>query len=344
MPNDNNRGSHGDSPLMLDSTESSNGKPLPLGTGSLTPVILTKNACMGGVETIIEAHQKRYGWPVIVCGGIITDDCPFEYVYERHQARLLKMLEQYDRIIYHWPPGWAVQAIHQSGLPCIEYVHRLDTADCDKGVPDLILTHSRYIANWLAANHLPTAYIPYPVDTEHYSKVEGSRDKIGGHGAYTLIKGIDISIRAASKIGIPLRFYGSGNQQEYFKRLAEFQQVPCELLLSIKDPATVLGEFKLFLTAARVEGGPLALVEALASDIPAVASDILAHLELNQIATEMGYPEPLTIFKTDDVSDMARAIKEALSKDVHPREFARAFTDMERHLAAIGEIVKGVIG
>jgi glycosyltransferase involved in cell wall biosynthesis len=308
----------------------------------MRPVILTKNACMGGVETIIAAHQKRYGWPVIVCGGIVTDDCPFGYVYEGYQARLLKMLEQYDRIIYHWPPGWAVQAIHQSGLPCIEYVHRLDTADCDKGVPDLILTHSRYIANWLAANHLPTAYIPYPVDTEHYSKVEGSRDKIGGHGAYTLIKGIDISIRAASKIGIPLRFYGSGNQQEYFKRLAEFHQVPCELLPSVKDPATVLGEFKLFLTAARTEGGPLALVEALASDIPAVASDILAHLELNQIATEMGYPEPLTIFKTDDVSDMARAIKEALSKDVHPREFARAFTDMERHLASIGEIVEVV--
>jgi glycosyltransferase involved in cell wall biosynthesis len=304
------------------------------------PVILTKNACMGGVETIIAAHQRKYGWPVIVCGGIIDENCPFEYCYANHPNGLSKMLGEYDRIIYHWPPPWAVQSIYQSGLPSIEYVHRLDTADCDKGVPDLILTHSRYIADWLVGNHLPTALVPYPVDTEHYSTVEGSRDRIGGHGAYTLIKGVDISIRAASKLGISLRFYGSGKQREYFRRLAELYQVPCELLPSVKDPATVLGEFELFLSAARIEGGPLAIMEALASDIPAVASDIPAHLELNAIAKEMGYPEPITIFKTDDVSDMARAIARH-QKDVHPREFATAFTSMERHLAVIGEILRG---
>lgn len=301
----------------------------------MKPVILTRNGCFGGVETIISAHQKAFDCPVIVCGGW-RKPAPFEYVYATHNA-LEGFLQGFDRIIYHWLPSWAVEVVKRSKIPSVEYLHRMDTAENDKSVPEYVLTHSKYIFDWLG----DAVYVPYPVDTKRYSQVEGSRDQIGGHSAYTSIKGIDVCIEAASKLKLPLRFYGSGDREGYLRGLGKSCRVDLDMR-PFANPLDVLGEFKLFLTAARIEGGPLAIVEALASDVPAVASDIPAHLELNNIAKEMGYPEPITIFKTDDASDMARAIKEALRKEVHPREFALNFTSMERHLAAVKDVISRI--
>lgn len=298
--------------------------------------ILTRNAIHGGVETILKYHQREFKCPIIVCGGLNNPlgTCPFEYEYITSYRALRERLKEFDVVMYHWIPDWALKAIK---IPSIEYVHRVDTAQIDKRTPSLVMAHSTHLCDRFKGR-----LVPYPVDVEHYLSVEGSRDQIGAVTSYTDIKGIDIAIKAASYLKIPLKFYGSGNSLQLFKRLAELQEVQVEFNEPISDPATVFGQYKLILSPARMEGGsPLAVMEALSAGCPVVGSDIPGHLECNQMARQMGYPEPIVIFKGEDAMDMSRKIKYALDNPYDPRPFMKEFS-MSKHLKAVREVVESL--
>lgn len=282
-------------------------------------VIITRNAIHGGVESLIRLESQRLDAPVIVAGGINNPDrtCPFPYKYIETYDELLAALEPYDVILYHWPLDWTVQAIKDSGIPSIEYVHRTDTADCDKSVPTSIVTHSDYIIKNIHANFNRSAtLVPNVVDTDRFriNKRESSKPiVIGAVTSYYSTKGLDIFIQAWAKIkpqfqDIKVVFYGAGTDLDQIESTAHAHKLHIEFNPPIADPSTIIPTFNLFISPSRIEGLPIAVLEALACGVPVLASDIQGHRIINDMAIENGFSEPLTLFRSEDPDDLAEKI------------------------------------
>ena len=154
--------------------------------------IVTKNAIHGGVETIISLHQQLFRADVFVAGGYqIPETCPFEYTYLQDGPELTEALLPYDVIEYHWPPAWAVEAIRQANRPSVEVVHRIDTSECDKSVPTVLVTHSRYLAGFLRDRYARDAVvIPYAIDLDKFQSVSNKGPYIGALTSYYQTKGM----------------------------------------------------------------------------------------------------------------------------------------------------------
>jgi glycosyltransferase involved in cell wall biosynthesis len=309
--------------------------------------IVTRNAVYGGVETMVSQHQRLFDATVFVAGGSNQPEtCPFRYTYvdDRNPARayilLARWLRKFDVIIYHWLPSWAQESVRQSGRPCIEVVHRDDTADNDKTIPDLVVTHSQYLAEFLWQTHaIKAEVIPHAVDVDRYpSEPEGLC--VGAITSYYANKGIDVLLNAWAAIEgrFPqhtLRLYGSGSDRAQFEALAEALGLKsAELLGPLTDPASHYSEFSLFAQPSRAEGMPFAVMEALASNVPVIASSLPAMLEFNHFAEERGYPGLLTLFQSDDSADLAEKITYCLNNldsQVRGREYIRRFYGLEQH-------------
>ncbi|MDR9788162.1 MAG: glycosyltransferase [Peptococcaceae bacterium MAG4] len=314
-------------------------------------VIVTRNAYHGGVETLIKLESYGIKAPVIVAGGLNdpAKTCPFTYTYVSTYEELRDQLQHFDVILYHWPLDWAVEAIKDSGLPSIEFVHRIDTSECDKSVPTLVVTHSEYVAEYLKDNfNADVRIVPNCVDDEHFKPGEPiEKNVIGAITSYYETKGIDIFLEAWAEIAekypnIIVRFYGAGDQLENLKRKARQLGLNVDFRGPLSDPAPVYREYKLYITAARVEGLPLAVLEALASNVRVVASDIPGHSVINEIARNNGMPEPLILFASENVNDLVEKIEYALNLEEEPnvREVVQAVFSPKKHVTELRKVIK----
>lgn len=318
-------------------------------------VIVTRNAIHGGVESLVKLESKQLPADVIVAGGLNDPlgTCPFTYRYVSSYPELMASLAGYDVVVYHWPLDWAVKAIRDSGLPSIEFVHRTDTSDCDKTAPTRIVTHSQYVIRYIGEKYQrKSEYVPNVVDINRFFP-DKSREKkvIGSITSYYDTKGVDIILRAWAKIqskypDYTLRFYGSGTELEKYQQLADKNNIRVELLGPTTEAPEVIREFCLFVSASKIEGLPITMLEALASNIPVLASDIEGHKAINDIMKQNGYPESISLFRSGDVNDLARKMDRFLSAEkrdeMNSREAVAALFNGELHISKLCEVIESI--
>ena len=318
--------------------------------------IITRNAIHGGVETIIEMHTRLLGAPVFVAGGL--DDphgtCPFPYTRTDTPEELAKSLQGIEAIIYHWLPGWATDVIKASGIPAIEYIHRIDTADGDRSVPRLTIAHSQHLVDYIhLVNNIqgigrPARLVPYPLEIEEYPLAEGGL-QIGGVTSYYSIKGLDTIIKAWKMMrahdGLLLTFYGSGSDLPRLQSIAAEQGVTAQMLGPAKNPKEVWKQYRLAISASLIEGGtPLAILEALACGIPAIVPELPGCVELSQKARAKGVDLPLYFFNGQP-DDLARVMSTVLQYENNAEQTRTAMKTLfppGEHIAAIQQAIKEV--
>lgn len=318
-------------------------------------VIVTRNAIHGGVESLIKLESEQLPADVIVAGGLNNPlgTCPFSYKYASSYPELVNLLAAYDVVVYHWPLDWAVKAIRDSGLPSIEFVHRTDTSDCDKTVPTRIVTHSQYVISYIKEKYQrESECVPNVVDIDRFFPDKSKQEKvIGSITSYYDTKGVDIILRAWEKLqskypDYTLRFYGSGAELEKYQQLADQNNIRVDLLGPTTKAPETIREFCLFVSASKIEGLPITMLEALASNIPVLASDIEGHKAINEIMRQNGYPEPISLFRSGDVNDLARKMDRFLSaekrEEVNSREAVAALFNGELHISKLREVIESV--
>lgn len=296
--------------------------------------IVTRNAYHGGVESLIKIEQDRLNATVFVTGGLNDPEgtCPFTYKYIESYGKLVEALQHYDAVIYHWPYDWAVKAIRDSGVPSIEFVHRIDTSECDKSVPTKVVTHSDYIADYLKKEFgIGVSVIPNVVDTIRFKPSQNKvrSNTIGLITSYYKTKGIDIFLNAWSRIrdkypDVTVKIYGKGDELEEFKKLASNLNIAgdVEFLGPTSTPELILQDFDVYVTASRIEGLPIAVLEALACNIPVIASDIEGHKIINDLAEKNGLTKPILLFESENIESLAQKLEDFLSGKITYKDYS----------------------
>lgn len=318
--------------------------------------ILTKNAIHGGVESLVKMESDYLNANVIVTGGLknLENTCPFQYEYIDNFSKLLRTLFNYDVVLYHYVPDWALSAIKASMLPSIEFVHRTDTSESDKSVPTLIATHSEYLLDFIRKkyNVKNVVFIPNAADTSKYKPIKNRLEKktIGAVTSYFKTKGIDILINAWSKVKpkykqkYKLVLYGAGSDLNEFIKYATKVAKDIEFNGPLSNSSTLYNNLFLYITAARIEGLPVSVLEALSCNIPVIASDIEGHTAINSIASNSGFNEPLMLFQNENPYDLALKIENFLENpyEIDSREFVKKCfspnlhcTELKKHLEKI---------
>ncbi len=322
-------------------TKNTNSMPSDKMHPSASWVIFTRNAIHGGVESIIREQSKMLNAPVVVCGGLDEKDvCPFDYIRADSSSALRDIIRDYDVILYHWLPNWALDVIKESGKICIEFVHRIDTCDNDKSIPSGLLTHSKFLAEYVAKEYGNRCrIIEHPIDTALFVPSNRNGTYIGAITSYYDTKGIDIFLRAWSIIQqdypeLHVRFYGSGDQRSNLEALATRLGVLAEFCPPTKTPWKALLEYKCFVLPSRVEGFPMAVLEALAMNIPVVASDLPGVLEFNANAISRGFLPYIHTARSQNVSDFANAIRQTLENknNFESRDYISKYFSLKKHL------------
>ncbi|MBS3976032.1 MAG: glycosyltransferase family 4 protein [Syntrophomonadaceae bacterium] len=314
--------------------------------------IVTKNAMHGGVESLISLHQKILYAEVFVAGGYnYPDTCPFKYKYIDTMDQLLNQLKGFDVISYHWPPDWAVEAIKMSGIPCVETVHRVDTATCDKTVPTKVVVHSEFLRDFILKTYgIYSEVIHNAIDVDSFP--DNPRGKlIGGLTSYYDTKGIDLFILAWCEVGkkypdVKARFYGAGNDlAKYQKMITDMGLKNIELMGPTSTPQECLKNFALFVAPSRIEGMPVAILEALASNIPVLCSNLDGMIEFNELARKRGFNEPLTLHKTEDVTDLINKleVKLELKTKANTREYIEKYFNAKIHCDKLKNVLQEAI-
>ncbi len=316
--------------------------------------ILTRNAIHGGVESLIAMEKEALKADVFVTGGLNneTQTCPFRYRYLRTYKELLTVLLDYDVALYHWIPDWAVQAVAVSGIFSMEFVHRVDTAECSKTVPNLVLSHSRYVLDSVRANtgrNRGLFVVPNGVNMERFKPVDNRSGKktIGAVTSYFDTKGIDVLIHAWQKTAPSVRreyslvLYGAGAERDrYQTMLREGDSIKLEGPTT--TPEKVYDDLFLYVTAARVEGLPVSILEAMAANVPVLASDIAGHKVINQMAEAAGFDAPLQLFPSEDADALAKAMEAYLLQpyDVDTRPIVSSLFSGKAHCDGLQALVE----
>lgn len=320
--------------------------------------IVTRNAIHGGVETIINGEREGlskngYDVRVIVAGGVMDPygTCPFPFTYVATYEELRAELSTSDAIIYHWPPYWAVNAIKDSGRPSVEMVHRLDTADCDATAPNVVVTHSEYLLEGIKAHYnVPIEYINnFPDPNVVQGVVLNARptDVTVLTSLYET-KGIDVLLRAWGLIqreftDYEVAIYGDGPERQELENLARDLGVRCRFCGPVADKQSAFRNTRLFVNPSRIEGLPVAVLEAMAIGVPVLGSDIPGHREINRLSTGEHIDPPITLFPVNDVAALARSIKEVLSSPMGsnsgPTVIEKIFSPA-RHVGKLGDTIE----
>jgi len=174
-----------------------------------------------------------------------------------------------------------------------------------------------------------------PVDTARFAGRENHRKEaraqlaiaddeilISGMGIFIHRKGFDVLLRAFAKL-CPERknlrlalIGGGGDQRDAYLKLADQLGIRDKLLLPehfVKDVRPWLWASDIFAMPSREEGFGIALVEALAAGLPAVASDIGPFAEIIQDG------ENGLFARKDDPEDFSRTLRKLLDMDMEQR-------------------------
>jgi len=313
--------------------------------------IVTRNACHGGVESLIKVESDGLGIPVIVAGGLNNPEgtCAFEYAYIDNYDDLVDELSHYSIVLYHWPMDWAVMAIKNSGIASVEFVHRTDTSDCDKAIPIKVVTHSDKVAEYLRTKYgINPEIVTNVVDTDKFKPQQDNAPKyVGAITSYYNIKGINILVDAWAEIAAKfseytLRFYGAGDDLPQYVEQAKNLGVAVEFMSPLKNPEAHYNEFKVYVSAARMEGLPLAILEALSCNVPVLASDIPGHKIINEMAHQHGFPDVITLFRDGDRHDLADKLSMILTRGgaVTTRDVVEVLFSPKAHISGIEKVLK----
>lgn len=308
--------------------------------------IVTRNAVHGGVETQIRLQQDLFDAPVFVAGGARTDSPPFSYEYVTSERELCVKLRSFDVVLYHWPPPWAVSAIAESGVASVEYVHRTDTADCDKRAATRLITHSPFLADYVIETfRRPCGVIPLMLDVDRFPDLlahPAQGTAVGCLTTYYWAKGVDVLLSAWERVqsNVPaysLRCYGLGDDLDKLREVAA-KLDRAELRGPVPEALPHLPEFALYVVPSRLEGMPVAILEALSSNIPVLCSGLEGMRDFNRLAVDRGHPEPLSLCPTDRPDELAAQIEQLLRnpRKVDTRAYMKQFYSVER----VGELLR----
>ncbi|MDR5826165.1 glycosyltransferase [Caballeronia sp. LZ043] len=285
-------------------------------------IILTRNAIHGGVESLIREEARILNAPVIVCGGHDKfDTCPFTYTRADDRETLSRALNGFDVVLYHWIPEWAVEVVKESNCTSIEFIHRIDTSECDKTVPTSLVTHSAFLARYIYENFGRFCrVIDHPIAIERFTPEKDAGGCVGAITSYYETKGIDIFLRAWAMLqsefpDTPVKFYGDGYDLPKLEQLAAELGVNATFLPATREPWEAMKDFRCFVVPSRVEGLPVAVLEALAANIPVVASGLPGMVEFNNLSMRRGYESYLDLAKPEDPADFARVLREVLMRN-----------------------------
>ncbi len=282
-------------------------------------LILTRNAIHGGVESLIREESKGLNAPVVVCGGHDRKDtCPFEYTRADDPKALERAISGYDVILYHWLPDWCLDVLRYSGKRCIEFVHRTDTAESDKTVPTTLVTHSAFLARYIYdVSGRSCRVVDHPIAVDRFKPQTQKRKFVGAITSYYDTKGIDVFLQAWAQIesrfpDYSVRFYGAGDDLPKFRKLASELRLDVDFRNATSEPWEAMKDFACFVVPSRIEGLPVAILEALAMNIPVVASDLPGMIEFNQLSEARGYSRFVHLARKEDPQDFAAVISNVL--------------------------------
>ena len=315
--------------------------------------ILTLNRTHGGVETLIKQHQKFFSADVFICGGVnLPEKCPFKGMYlpdsPLSRKVLAKRLKDYDVVMYHWPSAWAVQAVKESGTPSVEVIHTEHTLSMDKSVPTLIVSHSKFLGEMMHARcGRDFIVIPNSIDLSLFQDKPGV-DLLGGITTYHCFKNVDIALEAARLLSPRrnFRYYGGGPDREKLQK--KYGDQHTDLRGPVSPPEKYWGEFSMCVQSATMEGLPITTLEALACNMPVVASDIPGIVEFNRLAIERGEEPPIDVFKVGNPTALAQVIertaKEKEGKKLNVRSYIERYYSTENSCAAYAAALSSVCG
>jgi len=320
--------------------------------------ILTRNAINGGVESIIYEESKHLNCDIYVTNGIIDNLNPFLYTNVHNVSEIMQIINQYDLVIYHWIPEFALHAIKSSGLPSIEYIHRRDTDDNNKSVPTNIVTHSPFMINHCAIKFNRKAILlEHPIDVNKFQPDSNiKREYIGCVCTYTPSKGIDILIKGLIQYK---KCFGLNNLKQYkfviygkdqnnhmneLIKLEKENELECEFN-GIVDTYTIINKYKLFIIPSRMEGLPIVLLEALACNINVIASDIEGNVEFYNLAKTRGYDKLFTLFESENEYDLAEKIYgwSLTEHNQNSREYIEKYYSTHSHCNKLLDIIQSHI-
>jgi glycosyltransferase involved in cell wall biosynthesis len=303
------------------------------------------------VESIIREEAKGLNAPVVVCGGHDRKEtCPFEYTRADNPRELASVISEYDIILYHWLPEWCLDVLRSSGKRCIEFVHRTDTAESDKTVPTALVTHSAFLARYIYENTGRFCrVVDHPIAIDRFKPQSQKGKFVGAITSYYETKGIDIFLEAWAEIksqfpSYALRFYGAGDDLPKFRKLASELGLDVDFRDATREPWEAMKDFACFVVPSRIEGLPVAILEALAMNIPVVASDLPGMVEFNQLSEARGFPSFVHLAKSEDPRDFAEVISKVLKHGIEQNSssYIKAYYSPEKHCSDLIGIYKEV--
>lgn len=178
--------------------------------------------------------------------------------------------------------------------------------------------------------------IPNPVDADALARASADRSAFEVEGPYVMavgrlvpVKNYALLLRAFAQSGIPGRLViaGDGPERDSLEQLARAVGIADRLVLPgfLKNPYRALKGAQAFALSSDVEGFPNALVEALALNVPAVATncrdgpaEILASASADQIEELTVAPAGI-LSPVGDVGSFARALQLAMDESLRGR-------------------------
>lgn len=293
---------------------------------SIKIAVFTRHAENGSVETIIAEEAKHFNMDIYVANGIQDKNAPFLYNVVYDVNDILKIINLYDIIIYHWIPEFVLRAIKMSKKHAIEYLHEIDTDDNDKTTPIHIVTHSSFLINHcrIKFNKI-CSLIEHPINIIKFHPKHSCESYIGCFCTYNTNKGIDILISSLQNIKYSISldewnqykivFFGKNQQKyrEYLEQLAYDKGVNCEFRDSVNTWEHI-NKYKLFIIPSKCEGLPIVLLEAIACNIPIITSNLEGIKEFYDIAKRRGYDNLFQMFNNEDKNDLTQKIFEWFKK------------------------------
>src|SRR3546814_10286597 len=116
---------------------------------------------------------------------------------------------------------------------------------------------------------------------------------------------------AGKKEPIPVRgmsCYWERGDLPKFRKLASELGLDVDFRDATREPWEAMKDFACFVVPSRIEGLPVAILEALAMNIPVVASDLPGMVEFNQISKARGYSSFVHLARSEDPQDFAAVI------------------------------------
>jgi glycosyltransferase involved in cell wall biosynthesis len=320
--------------------------------------IVTKNCINGGVESIINIHQKYLNCDIFIANGKIDEMNP-PFIFKDNLKTFTdayNVLCEYDLIISHWVPNY-IQDVYDSikqKTTILEFVHRIDTCDNRKNMLDGIITHSYFLKDFIEKKYeekLKIDVLFHPIDTKKFKPLNIKKSKIGIIGSYNIFKGIDIFINAMNIIwdnpvvkNYEICIYGKddGEKNNYIY-LAKKMNLNIHFYDNISNVHEICNEFEILCIPSILEGFPMILCEALSCNVKIITSDIAGFLEFDEFAKKNKYYNLFKIFESENYVELSEKIICLLeNNDLNNNrgcEFIKKYYSSEKHVENLKNIV-----